>query len=368
MSLIQSYIAKKYLKLVLVVTFASIAVLFVSQLKEIAEFAAMGASIQSIARFISLQIPFFLSIALPVASLVASILVFQYLSHSQELTALRASGLSLRKILSPLLLTSLVLSFANFYNTSELTARSKVNLRQILHQYSSVNPLLLLQSAKIASLKSAFVQMKPIKNGRTAEDLLIAFKTDAQERLNLIIAKEVEVKGESIKLKHVSFVANPTAKGSSLNSLAIENQKEMTTDASASARFLRDKGWKVSNDYLPLSLLSAKKKLLKINPSKKSIKEYAKCNTEIARRLCMGLAPLTFGLMGAGFGIEISRNQSRKRMFIAILLAATTLCAFFVGNQFTSLPLVAATLFFLPHGLILYASFLSFNRVKRGIE
>lgn len=87
------YLLKNYLKVQILSVFSFIAILLVSRLEEIAQFAALGAKLSYLALFILYQIPYVLPIAIPISCLISAMLLFQRLSHTHELTALRAGGL-----------------------------------------------------------------------------------------------------------------------------------------------------------------------------------------------------------------------------------------------------------------------------------
>ena len=60
--------------------------------KDIARFAALSADGVKTGLFVLYQFPHILPIAIPISALIASFLLFQRLSKTYELTALRASG------------------------------------------------------------------------------------------------------------------------------------------------------------------------------------------------------------------------------------------------------------------------------------
>lgn len=349
------YLLQHYFKVLFLVIVAFIAILLVSRLQEIATFATIGASPWLITRFVLYQIPYILPIAIPISALLSSIILFQRLSHTQEITALRAGSISLRHILSPLLIAASLLSLLNFYISSELATSSHLATRQMAFELSSVNPLVLLQNSKIGLLKGAYVEMEPERTGEKVSDLLIALQHPSTHRLALLLAESAEMQGRTLHSDGVTLISTTPGQ-----EVIVEREVSAESPASEMALLLRRKGWKIAADHLTFSLLRVRAK----DPAKGG----AKCYTEMVRRIALGLAPLTFTLMGMAFGLEISRRPSKRGIVAATALSALSLIAFFAAKEFDHLFLLAASLFLLPHVLIAGASLRSLRRLSRGIE
>lgn len=346
------YLLENYFKVFFLAIFSFIAILLVSRLKEIAEFATFGTPIGKLALFVLYQIPYILPIAIPISCLLSTLVLIQRLSQSYELTALRAAGFSLFKIASPLLMTSLFLSVGTFYLTSEVATSCHLKTRKMVYDLTSINPLLMLQNARIAQLKGAYVQMNPIHQGHRVSDLIVAIPGRS---LILCLAKELEIKEDALLGSDVSVIASHE------DHLAIENLHATRSPAVELAELIRTKGWKISHDHLDWRLLQARKRALLQQDSYKAHKSLIKIKSEIARRFSFALAPLTFTLMGIAFGIQ-------RRVLTVLALTSTALIAFFIGKELDHLFSISFMLYMMPHLLITCYSLWTLQNISRGFR
>lgn len=365
MPILWRYLLKSYFQVLALCVSAFIAILLVIRFQEIACFASSGASVSYVALFTLYQIPYILPIAIPISCLIAAMLLFQRLSHTHELTALRTSGLGLAPIAFPLVLAGVLLSLLNFTIASEITPYTRGLSKQLIYEITSKNPLILLQKDTMVKLKNSYVDLKALKSGKAAEEVIFITKQSSSDRLGIMTAQKLSLKDNLLIGKYVTLISSIDPKIPTYDHLIIENQKTMQTEAATLTQYLESSEWSSSNEYLRLREILSRES---IEGSQRSLKISKGAQLEISRRVTLGLAAFTFTLIGVAFGMDISRQKRKKGVLWAFGLAAFFMVSFVAAKSFRHTPNTASLIYLLPHFVIFAFCLRSARSIARGIE
>jgi lipopolysaccharide export system permease protein len=382
MPILWRYLLSNFLKVTFFCVASFVGILLTMRLDEIAHFAALGAPLSYIFLFTLYQIPYILPIAIPISGLIAALIVIQRMSETHELTALRACGFALRDILAPLLLAAAFLVPFNFWIISEVATQSHLTTNSLKEEMRSVNPLLILNNKHFMRLKGIYFKaLGSSRVGESASEVILALPNSNQQRLNLFIAQNLKAGPDAFLGQGVTLLTSlKSSTEETFDNLLIENIKESITLKEEFAQVMQKKSWTVHNDYLKASFLFIRMeeqkeelrlaKLDQKDPSEiKSIKAaLAQTSSDLIRRLSLGLAAFTFTLMGAAFGINISRNKRRTGLFAAIFLTVFFLISFFVAKGVDRNFPLATSLYLGPHLIIILTSLFVLKRTTQGIE
>jgi lipopolysaccharide export system permease protein len=355
------YLLKSYFQFLSLCVSAFIAILLVIRFQEIALFASSGATLKYVALFSLYQIPYILPIAVPVSCLIASMLLFQRMSGALELTALRACGVGIRAICYPLLLAAFLISVVNFTIVSEVTPVARTKAKGLVYSIVNENPLIIMQKDSILNWKTAEFDLKNLKMGKKAEEVICIMRQASSERIGLFTAKEISVDKDTVNGKSISVLSSAPANGLGYDHLIIENQKTMQASKEEAASRLLKADWFAKEDLLKFRDIIKKWKREKGGFRSKTL-------LEIIRRVCLGFCPFTFTFIGIAFGTSISRQKKKSTLFYALALASLIMICFVASKTVHKSALLALLLYSIPQPLALFASFKTLSRSSRGVE
>lgn len=279
---------------------------------------------------IALLIPFVWVFALPMGMLTATLLVFGRFSADQELTAARASGISLLSLITPVLLVSLLCCALSAWFSMYLGPRSRV-------AYLDLRTELLADLANVQLPEGRFINI-------STNDVFYAEKNDHGKLKNIIVqrlqpnmmmeAPTGEIEFHSTNLVVTLFDARNIViftNGESLmmaipkytqpinfNSIKKESSKPSITDMTF---------WQLQDELHELQqqlpqTISTNQTSATLSDARKmpqNLIEQVRVNMQ--RQIAFSFASFGFALVGIPLAIRVHRRETNIGMALALVLA-----------------------------------------------
>ena len=169
---------------------------------------------------LGLLLPFVLAFALPFGMLTATLLVFGRFSADQELTAAKASGVSLLSLATPVILLSLVLCGLCAVVNLQLAPQCRQAYKQLLLQMGIRQPAMLLPERQFVSDFKDCVFYVGRNDGREMRDITVWLMPDHTNIAMIIHAPKgsfvVDAVSQKIEVKLFEARSSPGADGRGL--------------------------------------------------------------------------------------------------------------------------------------------------------
>jgi lipopolysaccharide export system permease protein len=117
--------------------------------KELANLAGKGLPMSVVAEFFVLSLPANIALTLPMAVLVSVLYTFSTLASENEITALRASGVDLRRAAMPLIIAASLIAGGMVWFSDQVLPASNYRWRMLMTDVAATRPLLALREQTI---------------------------------------------------------------------------------------------------------------------------------------------------------------------------------------------------------------------------
>ena len=168
MKLVSRYILKEHLgPLAFAVSALTSLLLLNFVAKRLGDLVGKGLPWNVIAEFLVLSVTFTLAMTLPMAVLVATLHAFSRLASENEITAFKASGVSMQRLMVPVMLASLVLTAGMVLFNDQVLPRANHRLATLQADIARVKPTLALQEQVINEVvpRTLFLRAARIASG-----------------------------------------------------------------------------------------------------------------------------------------------------------------------------------------------------------
>jgi lipopolysaccharide export system permease protein len=122
MKILDRYILKEFFQhLILIISLFIVLFVIIDFFERLKLFLSNHASVLHMFSFLFFQIPMIVSLALPAAVLIATLITLSTFSRNSELTAMKASGISLYRVATPIFLAAMAISLGLFFFSEWIT-------------------------------------------------------------------------------------------------------------------------------------------------------------------------------------------------------------------------------------------------------
>ena len=289
-------------------------------------YLSQGAPVGLMFRMVGRLMPDVLRYAMPLAMLVATVLVFSRMSADDEITALRASGISLWQVAAPVLLLAAGLTAFCLWINFEVAPKSHYARRQLTRDLGDEDPLALLSEGTFVDDFPGVKIYCGKKDGHRIEDLIfIKFGDDVAEfelKAKVGIADyDPTNRVLNIDLQQVRISEFDTDTGVATRTLSADSYPlQLNLDS-----ILSRKGAvrKKPSDMGFLELLLAIRNIRQVFPDilEENVGPMrAKMAVDATRRMALALACFSFAILGIPLGIQSSRRESSVGIGLALIV------------------------------------------------
>jgi lipopolysaccharide export system permease protein len=276
-----------------------------------------GVSISAVGRVFLFYIPMLLGYTLPIACLTAVILAFSRLSSDNEILAIRASGIHLKRLLLPLTVLGLTLSLFAVILNERIVPYAHHEQRKIVKNIGLQNPAAALEAGTfINAFKDQILFIYRIEGNRLYHVRIYQPQGEGKPT-RTIIAKEGEftpVPGENkIKLKLMDGTSDEPNLENPNNFYKLNFKNYfMTLDLSAEEK-------KVEKKPKSMTLKELEEKIAEMEAL--SV-DTAPLRTEYYRKITWSFSILIFVLLGFALAVITNRRERTANVVLAIFCAA----------------------------------------------
>ena len=328
MKILRDYILKEFFHSFFLSVVVFTFVLLVGNVIQLADLVInKGVGIISVLKLFFYLIPWLLSFTLPIAALTAVVLTFGRFSGDGELTAMKASGIGLLRISSPLLLLGVIFSFAAFFLNDQVSPNASFASRRVVKEIGMKNPTAYLEEGTfIRGFGNYVIFIYEIK-GNKFRNIRI-YQPQEGKVTRTIVAESGEIH---------------TQPGSNIVELKLFNGTSEEPSPTEPESFYK-LNFKTYNMTIDLSKMMKKEKIDKktremtvrelmneIASIKAQKMDATPLYVEIYKKINMSIASFVLILMGIPLGIKAQRSEKSIGFGISLLLFAVYWGAFLGG-------------------------------------
>jgi lipopolysaccharide export system permease protein len=334
---------------------------------------------------IGLLIPFVWVFALPMGLLTATLLVFGRFSADQELTAARASGISLLSLITPILLLSLLCCCASAWINMDIGPRCRVAYKNFLFRARSELMNVQLPEGRFIRDFPGYIFYVEKSRGGDLQDVRVWVLQTGTTSSTFIHAPrgrlETDFRNKQLML-HLFEARSVTSNGArdtigSSPELVLSFDLNAATNQISKPKISDMTFWQLQDELHDLEQrFSLPPAASASSESQAQLREVAKQRTnltepihvEMHRQIAFSFACFGFTLIGIPLGIRVHRRETNVGVAMALILVLIYYSFVILGESLSARPEFAPHLiFWVPNFIFQAVGAVLLWRANRGI-
>lgn len=364
--------------LALTVTVFTFVLLLGNVLKEILKLLVSGqVRIGLVTEAVWLLIPFVLVFALPIGFMTSTLLVFGRFSADQELTAARASGVSLLSLATPILLLSLLCCGASAWINMEWGPRSRVAYKNLIEEArTDLANVQLPENRMIYDFPGYIIHVDKNRNGNLENILVYSNNMTVFARHGRI--EPGTTNGQLIvNLSDISWVMGLTNGASrsfflpqwplkiNVSSARHQSAQPKISDMTFGQLQVELREREHLLNLMPSGTNSPAQLRVQLNEMEKLIEQV---RAQMSEQIAFSFACFSFALVGIPLGIRMHRRETNIGIVVALALALVYYSFVILGSSLASRPeFFPHLIFWIPNFIFQAVGAVLLWRANKGI-
>jgi lipopolysaccharide export system permease protein len=268
-----------------------------------------------------LLVPYVLVFSLPMGLLTATLLVFGRFSADQELTAVRANGISLLSLVTPILLLSVALSLVSAWVNTSLAPQCRVAYKELLRDTGVLQAQGFIENVisdgQFVELKSGEDRAVLLYVGRrlpdgSFSDVLLTETRNGEREQHIRAARmTLRLEPEIRRLYVTLFDAQVTTRSGDgwLTMFGSEHNLEIDLNPEEAPRYVPKLG--------EMTLAQLRVKIAELQAGGH---DATPALVQLHKQISFSFACIGFTLVGVPLGIRAHRRETSVGVFVAVLL------------------------------------------------
>lgn len=335
MKILNLYVTKSFILTLIVANFIVVFGVMGARTLRIFEAISRGVPVSYALLALAHFLPYSLSITIPVGMLVATMLVFGRLSANNEITAMRACGISILQIISPLMILAFLLACLCLFLQLVIGPKYAERGKSILKSIAITRPLSIIEPGAWIEYQGNNIFIGNTSRDNTIKDVQIfqfaksggQLKKDITASSGQIVLDE-EAQHMKIELSDASIVQYEEDRNQPQRTFT--EKFELTLDYGKQANDI-----KIGKS---ISELTYKEIFGRIIMFRKRGLPTTRLELRLNQQLALGLAPIAFLLLGMPLAIRTSRRETSIGLIISVGLAGVYFISIMVFDAFYMYP------------------------------